>query len=61
MPVVNIQMFAGRSENQKKELARVITEAVVNIAKTTAEETVIIFHAIERNNWAKAGITASDW
>ena len=61
MPVVNIQMFAGSSENQKKELARVITEAVVNIAKTTAEETVIIFHYIERNNWAKAGITASDW
>lgn len=61
MPVVNIQMFAGRSENQKKELARAITEAVVNIAKTTAEETVIIFHDIERNNWAKAGVTASDW
>ena len=61
MPVVNIQMFAGRSDQQKRELATVITEAVVNIAKTTPEETVIIFHDIERNNWAKGGVTASDW
>ncbi len=39
MPIVRITMFEGRTKEQKQELARVITEAVVNIAKTTPDAT----------------------
>jgi len=60
MPIVRIEMWAGRTQAQKRELARVITEAMVNIAHTTPEATIIIFEDIPKENWAQGGMLASD-
>ena len=53
-------MWPGRSHAQKAELARAITEAMVTIAHTTPEATTIVFEDVPRENWAEAGILASD-
>ena len=50
----------GRTHAQKQELARVITEAIVNIAHTTPEATIIIFDDVAKENWAQGGVLASD-
>src|SRR5258707_159707 len=42
MPVVRIEMLAGRSLAQKRELTRVITDAVCNIALARPEDTVTV-------------------
>ena len=60
MPIVRVEMWTGRTEAQKKELARVITDAMVNIAHTTPEATIIVFQDIEKANWAQAGKLSSD-
>lgn len=60
MPIVRVEMWTGRTVSQKKELARVITDAMVSIANTTAEATIIVFEDIERDNWAQSGKLASD-
>jgi 4-oxalocrotonate tautomerase len=60
MPIVRVEMFPGRTHAQKQELARAITEAVVNIAHTTPEQTIVIFSEVEREDWAVAGKLASD-
>lgn len=60
MPIVRVEMWTGRTEAQKKELARVITDAMVNIAHTTPEATIIVFEDIEKNNWAQAGKLSSE-
>jgi 4-oxalocrotonate tautomerase len=60
MPVVRVEMWVGRTHAQKQELARVITEAMVNIAHTTPEATIIIFEDIAKENWAQSGTLASD-
>ncbi|MDT7943181.1 MAG: tautomerase family protein [Dehalococcoidia bacterium] len=60
MPIVRIEMWAGRTQAQKRELARVITEAMVTIAQTTPEATIIIFEDIPKENWAQGGVLASD-
>lgn len=60
MPIVRIEMWTGRTTAQKKELARVITDAMVNIAHTTADATIIVFEDIPRENWAQAGKLASE-
>ena len=36
------------------------TDAVVNIAKTTPDETIVVFTDVAREDWAKAGVLASD-
>ncbi len=60
MPIVRVEMWAGRTVAQKRELARVITDAMVNIAHTTPEATIIIFEDIARENWAQSGTLSSE-
>jgi 4-oxalocrotonate tautomerase len=60
MPIVRIEMWTGRTHAQKEELARVITEAMVTIAHTTPDATVIVFEDIAKENWAQGGVLASE-
>ena len=60
MPIVLVEMWPGRTEAQKRELARVITEAVCNIAHTTPEATIVVFQEVARQDWAQAGRLASE-
>lgn len=60
MPIIRVEMWSGRTVAQKQELARVITDAVVNIAHTTAEATIVVFEDISKDNWAQAGVLASE-
>ncbi len=60
MPIVRVEMFSGRSSEQKAELAKAITDAVVRIAKTSADATTVIFSDIDKGNWADAGELASE-
>jgi 4-oxalocrotonate tautomerase len=60
MPIVRVEMWPGRTHAQKRELARVITEAVVNIAQTTPEATIVLFQDVAKEDWAQGGVLASD-
>ena len=60
MPIVRVELWPGRTAEQKRELAKAITDAVVRIAKTTPEATFVIFTDIEKANWAQAGKLAMD-
>ena len=60
MPIVTVEMWSGRTDDQKAELAKAITDAVVKIAKTTPEATIIVFRDVEKEDWAQGGKLASD-
>jgi 4-oxalocrotonate tautomerase len=60
MPIVRVEMWPGRTHAQKAELARRITEVVVEVAKTTPEATIVVFEDVARENWAVAGTLASE-
>lgn len=60
MPIVRVEMWPGRTQAQKRELARTITEAVCNIAHTTPEATIVVFHDVAKDDWAQAGKLASE-
>ena len=60
MPVVHVEMWTGRTHEQKAELAKAITDAVVRIAKTSADHTIVIFDDVEKEDWAEGGVLASD-
>jgi 4-oxalocrotonate tautomerase len=59
MPIVRVEMWTGRTQSQKAELARVITDAIVAIAHTTPEATTVVFEDIAKENWAVGGVLAS--
>lgn len=60
MPIVRVEMWPGRTQEQKSELAKAITEAVVRIANTTSEATFVVFTDVEKENWAQGGVLAAD-
>ena len=60
MPIVHIEMWPGRTQDQKAELARVLTEAMVTIAHTQPEEVIVVFQEVAKEDWAKAGRLASE-
>ena len=60
MPNITVQWYAGRTDQQKREIVTAITDAMVKIGKTTADQVQIVFQDIERANWGVNGKLASD-
>jgi len=58
MPVVIVEMWEGRTDEQKEELIRGITEAFERIG-VPAEALNIIIHDIPKANWGLLGKQAS--
>jgi 4-oxalocrotonate tautomerase len=55
MPIIRIEMLPGRSLAQKRELVRLITDAVCNVAHTDPKSTHVIFQEYSVEDWAWDG------
>ena len=60
MPVVNISLYAGRTKEQKADLARAVTKAISETAGIPDSSTTIIFQDVEKSDWSVGGVMASD-
>jgi 4-oxalocrotonate tautomerase len=60
MPFINVKMLSGRSQEQKRELAEVITKEVVRILKIKPEVVEVVIDEYPPQNWASAGKLYSD-
>ena len=60
MPILRVGMWAGRTVSQKAELAKALTEAMVNIVHCPPDAVTIIFEDIAKENWAVAGVLSSE-
>lgn len=60
MPIIQIQMLEGRSEQQIKEIIRSVTNAVVETAHVPAENVRIIVTEIAHSHWGVAGKTKAE-
>jgi 4-oxalocrotonate tautomerase len=56
MPIVNVQMYSGRTQREKDRLAEAITEDVVKILKIDKEEVIIFFTEASHGNWYSSGV-----
>jgi len=55
MPNIFVEMIEGRTLEQKRELAKQLTEAMVNVLKVEPELVNIRFLNVKREDLAKAG------
>ena len=60
MPVVTVQMWKGRSIEQKRNLARAITDAMVEHAGAKPDGLHVIIQEYSLENWARAGALGVD-
>jgi 4-oxalocrotonate tautomerase len=60
MPRIIIQAISGRTVEQKRELARRITDVVVDCWDVEPEIVTIRIEEVPAENFARAGILAAD-
>ncbi len=60
MPVVTVQIWEGRTLDQKRALAKAITEAMVTHADAKPDGLHVILQEIPKENWARAGVLGVD-
>lgn len=55
MPTVHIHMYEGRTKEQKRNLVKSVTDAIVKSLDVKPEAVTIFLHEISKENVAKAG------
>ena len=60
MPTIRVELFEGRTIEQKRALAAALTEATVRTLGGSADSVDILFFDMARENWATAGTLWSD-
>jgi len=60
MPIVFVEMFEGRTVEQKKKMIGAVTEAVTSSLSLAPEHVQVILRDYPRHNWSKAGKLASE-
>ena len=55
MPYVNVKVLGTLTVDQKRELARRITDDLKEVAGKPPEYTYVVIEEVERENWAQGG------
>ena len=59
MPVIRVEMFK-RTQEQKRDLARELTDAFLGTCGGNKEAIKILITEVDENNWASGGIITAD-
>jgi 4-oxalocrotonate tautomerase len=60
MPTIRVELFEGRSPQQKAALAKELTEACVRVLGSSASGVDVLFYDIAKHDWATGGVLWSD-
>jgi 4-oxalocrotonate tautomerase len=55
MPIIHVEMFEGRSQEQKREFVEAITRETCRILKCEPSSVDILFNEVPKRHWATAG------
>ena len=59
MPVIRVEMFK-RTQEQKKQLVKELTDAFFNTCGGNKEAIKILITEVEKTNWSSGGVLTSD-
>ncbi len=60
MPVVHVELWEGRTKEEKADVARAFADDLIRILKCREESIQIIFTDVKKDNWAKGGTLVCD-
>lgn len=60
MPVIQVDMFAGRTADKKRELVKALTDAFVTVTGAKPQSVHVILRDVEKHDWGVAGALCSD-
>jgi 4-oxalocrotonate tautomerase len=60
MPTIRVELFEGRTPEQKKEFVKAVTEATVKTLGASADSVDVLIFELKKSDWATAGVLWSD-
>ncbi len=60
MPTIRVEMFEGRTPEQKREFVKAVTEATVKTLGTSPEAVDVVLFEIKKSDWASGGVLWSE-
>lgn len=60
MPVIRVEMFEGRSRDQKRALVRAMTDALINTCGGNPDAVQVIIEDVKKENWGSGGELCAD-
>jgi 4-oxalocrotonate tautomerase len=60
MPIITIKLAKGRSLEQKRQLAKALTEAATTVLAVEPEWISVLIDEYDRENWATGGELHAD-
>ena len=60
MPIIRVEMFSGRTDEQKRALVKELTEAFLRTAGSQPEHIHVVITDVDKTNWGFAGELTAD-
>lgn len=60
MPLITVQLFEGRTVEQKRAYAKALTDASVQVLGIDPGAVDVIFSDVKKSDWATAGVLWSE-
>ena len=60
MPIIRVEIWEGRSLEQKRELVEVLSKETARIAGCSVDSVYVIIDDIKKQNWGAGGMLCSD-
>jgi len=60
MPTIHVELFEGRTPQQKAALAKELTDACVRVLGGSADAIDVVYRDVARHDWATGGVLWSD-
>jgi 4-oxalocrotonate tautomerase len=60
MPIITVDMLAGRTDDQKRALAKELTDAIVRTAAASPQTVQVIIRDVPADHWSVAGKLIAD-
>lgn len=60
MPIIKVEILKGRTREQKRELAQVLTRETARITQVSEASIFVVIDEVKKENWAVGGELLAD-
>jgi 4-oxalocrotonate tautomerase len=60
MPLIQVHMLEGRTDQQKRQLMEGLTKVMVDVCGSSPERVTVLLHDMDAGDWARAGVSMAD-
>lgn len=60
MPIIRVEMWEGKSLDQKRELVEVLTKETARITGNSLASIYVVIEDVKKENWGVSGMLSSD-